>query len=54
MKRLWLSLVLGLAACAAAGPGPIYENVRPDGEPLRGAFNQARGKIRAIFLASPT
>lgn len=54
MERRWLSLVLGIAACAAAAPGPTYENLKADGEPLRTAFNEAHGRVRAIFLASPT
>ena len=54
MKRLWITILLGLAACARAGSAVGYENLlSAEGEPLRSAFNEAAGKVRAIFLASP-
>lgn len=31
-----------------------YSNLQRDGEPLRSNFNEAAGKVRAIFLAGPT
>lgn len=54
MRRLWMPVLLGLAACAAAAPPAGVEAVRADAEPLRAAFNAAHGKVRAIFIASPT
>jgi hypothetical protein len=53
MRRLASACLLLLAACSGAG-GPGYETLMPDGEPLRAAFNAGAGKVRAIFLASPT
>jgi uncharacterized lipoprotein YmbA len=54
MKHLWMMPLLALAACGATAPNPGYQVLDARAEPLRTAFNQARGKVRAIFLASPT
>ena len=51
--NLWIA-VLFLAACAGPSPQSAYETLRADGEPLRSAFDEAAGTVRAIFLASPT
>ena len=34
--------------------GPAYRPVGLDAEPLRSTFEDDRGKVRAIFLVSPT
>lgn len=54
MRTSWLIALIGIAACAAAGSEPSYQTLDAKGEPLRAAFDQAEGKVRAIFLASPT
>lgn len=54
MKATWLTAMLLLIACEGSGASPRYETLGPGGEPLKSAFNNAEGKIRAIFLASPT
>ena len=53
MKRLWMMSLLALAACGANASGPSYQVLDAKAEPLRTAFNEAHGKVRAIFLASP-
>ena len=53
MRRLATACLLLLAACNGARE-PGYETMSRDGEPLRAAFNAGVGKVRAIFLASPT
>lgn len=49
-------LALGCALMAACGGGQASQHVTLDGslEALRAAFEADRGKVRAIFLASPT
>lgn len=54
MKQPWLIGLLTVAACAAGPADGRYPSLRADGEPLRSSFNQAAGKVRAIFLAAPT
>lgn len=54
MKHLWMTSLLALAACAASAPDPGYQVLTAEAEPLRTAFNAASGKVRAIFLASPS
>ncbi|HEX9669570.1 MAG TPA: hypothetical protein VGC93_08810 [Thermoanaerobaculia bacterium] len=54
MKRLGLVALLTVAACAAGPADGRYPSLRADGEPLRSSFNQAAGKVRAVFLAAPT
>lgn len=51
-----LLLALGCTLMAACGGGRVSEHVALDGslEPLRAAFEADGGKVRAIFLASPT
>lgn len=53
MRRSAIITLLALAACSA-GAQPPYQTIDGSAEPLRTAFNDARGKVRAIFLASPT
>lgn len=56
-----------VSACARGGDGlneadapalsdteATYAVIRANGEPLRSAFEAARGKVRAILLVSPT
>jgi hypothetical protein len=54
MKASWLTALLVLVACEGSGAGARHESLGPRGEPLRGAFNVAEGKVRAVLLASPT
>jgi hypothetical protein len=54
MKTTWLTALLVLIACEGSGAGPRYETLGPRGEPLRSAFNEAAGKVRAVLLVSPT
>lgn len=42
------------AASETAGAAPSFREIGPDAEPLRSAFEADRGKVRAIFLVSPT
>jgi len=39
---------------ATADVSPSYRVLEPGAEPLRSAFEADRGKIRAVFLVSPT
>ncbi len=51
----WLSALLALAVGACSSPPPApHTPVTGSLEPLRGVFNNDSGKVRAIFLASPT
>lgn len=52
-KHQWIATFLVLAACAAPAPEATYEVLTAEAEPLASAFNAARGKVRAVFLASP-
>lgn len=54
MRHLWMTSLLALAACGAAAPHPAYQVLDANAEPLRAAFKAADGKVRAIFLASPS
>ena len=59
MKALTISLTIVLASILAAGgnfPIEAQELVRitGDAEPLRSQFIADLGKVRAVFLASPT
>ncbi len=48
-------LTLGIAfSPSIAQPAVSIQNIAADAEPLRSHFNTASGKIRAIFLVSPT
>jgi hypothetical protein len=46
-------LVSSLAACNPSGKASPHESLTSL-DPLRRAFNADSGKVRAIFLASPT
>ena len=59
MKALTISLAIGLTSIlAASSNSPIeaqeFEHLTEDAEPLRSRFNADVGKVRAVFLASPT
>jgi len=54
VKHVGLVAFLTVVACAAGPSDGRYPSLRADGEPLRSSFNQAAGKVRAIFLAAPT
>ena len=54
MKATWLTALLVLIACEGSGAGPRHEDIGPRGEPLRSAFNAAKGKVRAVLLGAPT
>jgi hypothetical protein len=58
MGRLRLSLAVFLLAfgpgCARDGSATQYTVVSGDLSVLRSRFNVDQGKVRAIFLASPT
>jgi hypothetical protein len=48
------SFLLMLAGCGAGGSAPAHTVLSDDLSPLRAQFNADTGKVRAIFLASPT
>lgn len=50
---LMLMLFYALTACNRTPPGP-HVTLASSIEPLQDAFNRDSGKVRAIFLASPT
>ena len=54
MRSFSVALLLSLTACAGASRAATVEPLTAGGEPLRTAFNAAAGRVRAIFLASPT
>jgi hypothetical protein len=54
MKASWLTALLVLIACEGSGAGGRHESIGPRGEPLKTAFNEAAGKIRAVLLGAPT
>jgi hypothetical protein len=59
MRALTTSIAIGLTTILAAGGNfPIeaqeFEHITGDAEPLRSQFNADVGKVRALFLASPT
>jgi hypothetical protein len=47
-------LLLASSVMGRATEGQEIETIRSDGEPLVTQFNVDVGKVRAIFLASPT
>jgi hypothetical protein len=49
----WMSLLM-LAGCGANGPAPRHTVLAGNLAPLRSQFNADAGKVRAVFLASPT
>ena len=52
---LLLLLILGILVLPATSQSAAsIQSVDADSEPLRSQFNAAAGKVRAIFLASPT
>lgn len=52
---LWMSAsLLMLAGCRPSGPAPSHTVLSGDLSPLRSQFNADAGKVRAVFLASPT
>jgi len=51
--RLSASLLM-LAACRPSGPAPPHTALSGNLSALRTQFNADAGKVRAIFLASPT
>lgn len=54
MKKAFAVSVVLLAACGASSPSTPYRKLDSTTQPLRGEFDQARGKVRAIFLAAPS
>lgn len=56
MKKAFAVSVLVLAACGASSTSTStsYRKIDSTTQPLREEFNQARGKVRAIFLAAPS
>ena len=52
---LWMSAsLLMLVGCRPSGPAPPHTVLSGDLAPLRAQFNADAGKVRAVFLASPT
>ena len=54
--RLWflgLASIAALSACNRSGSQAQHESLSGV-DPIRNAFNADSGKVRAIFLASPT
>ena len=50
-----LGVLLGLMlSCQSSGPSSGHASLDAGGEPLRAAFNQDVGKVRAILIGSPT
>jgi hypothetical protein len=49
-----LSTALLLVSCSSGGPVQHHDALTANAEPLRSAFNADSGRVRAIFLASPT
>ena len=52
-RGLAIFLPLALTACTTGAPSP-HTTITGDVSVLRQAFNADTGKVRAIFLASPT
>lgn len=48
-----LLVTLTLSACARSGGDVTHQSLLSN-DPIRSAFNADSGKVRAIFLASPT
>lgn len=54
-RSLLAVALLALAACSrGAAPAPTLTPLGSDFAPLRAAFAADSGKVRAIFLVSPT
>lgn len=53
-SAILLGTVLILAACRSGSPVQPHNTLSANAEPLRSAFNADSGRVRAIFLASPT
>jgi len=52
---LWMSaFLLMLVGCRPSGPAPPHSVLSGDLFALRSQFNADAGKVRAVFLASPT
>lgn len=47
-------MMLGLVGCGGSDEPVDYRILRPGIDSLRTAFDAAEGKVRALFLASPT
>jgi hypothetical protein len=43
-----------MLSCQSSGPRSEHTSLDANGEPLRSAFNQDAGKVRAILIGSPT
>ena len=43
-----------MLSCQSGGPSSDHASLDAAGEPLRSAFNQDVGKVRAILIGSPT
>jgi hypothetical protein len=58
LRRVGLAglLLLLSTACGASSGGPVppHTDLGGDPEALVSAFNADRGKVRAVFIASPT
>jgi hypothetical protein len=56
VRHLLSAVVLGAAALTACNrpPSPTQHEALSRLDPIRNAFNADSGKVRAIFLASPT
>jgi hypothetical protein len=57
MHRILLRIsafLLMLAGCRPSGPAPPHTVLSADLSQLRAQFNADAGKVRAVFLASPT
>ena len=57
-RNLWLALAVCLlvSGCGLAGQarGPAHVDLSGHRDALVSAFNADRGKLRAVFIASPT
>ena len=50
-----LTVLFGLMlSCRSGGPSSEHASLDASGEPLRSAFTQDAGKVRAIIIGSPT
>jgi hypothetical protein len=48
-----VALIAGISACSRSAPASAHVSLSSI-DPIRAAFNSDSGKVRAIFLASPT
>lgn len=54
-RKVQAAMVLAMVAgCGGDGPPADYTVLQPDAATLRAAFDAGEGKVRALFLASPT